>query len=1182
MPQKVSTLLVLVAFQDGVHVTLCAWLGTGRYGSHPIILPLKSRRITVISLIGEYDSFLGERPQQNVSGHPCKPTSGGLSNWLNTTQPYLDGYYDCERQIVFLTMNTLRVESILHILNEKGCDIEEFSTVTEYNTLRLLYYLLIVSHFIVITTIGTRLNPGYIKLFKMLEKLSSKMRYAVDACIRTLPLPRDWLNAGRASIPRLLFVFKLLPHVARKFAQDPGSVKQLEQNLVNQIFNTFYETGVTGNTPVNQLFILPGHNFVHVLLGTEYSSSGSGGRRMVHDGDLAQEYLESILDNMNFGHLSSKKETKRSHLIQSCLKPTDMMFEAPPEPTAWDYPPPDQPEEHTLAAFLHMHVSNMLDQLASRTGGFSQNPLVHELPTCKGWFMACYKLYTSLMADDVLPTDVVPEISADQLCEDSSVRTSLAQAWYRSLMALVSCTTVRSSGLPSSVSQDPVVGGEHTTKDIVRSQSLRTDPLYRLSEIRCRAALTAAEVHYKQDLPIHYSNTYHLVKVVSAFNVVISLARGPLVFATLEQLSKRLAHLYLAGRVTCSAVSLTGQPCQHELHRLPEEGASLRAIFLPAGKEAVCSESIITSRLATGLNREANTLLDNLVPFGLSGRWRIYWLQSLLTDQLTVKTDGAKVDADEAVVGGSSSQKPDLTPAESGDDETNQHLTVMPHRSDVILINACSCGRQQAERPDPFDYKEANWRFYSTLANMCCNKLTSIALAPQFLCDQGHPFCLPTDSVAATASLAEGQTVFRASSQIPSDGSCAAAPVAVLTRRMAALGVSTDHRPLHSGDNLSPQELLLNQPDPADADLSQPDEEELMILSTSELGDVDFRTRQQPNENDATENLSAMEGSESDSTSESSLTSRAPPSEDEEEVDVDQPLAGCRRLPAKDGSCSESRSPSPSMPAEHSAPLRLVVRFRDGVPSSNWIVGEIPRYPSWSIYALGKYFSYSHSSGLSCRGFLRNSNFLLPWDVTIGAGAWAFSDRGGRGGKSGRGGKFRGGRADSDTVKLFIGFEMECPLGHRFFLAGPDRAMDGPMQSSQVRRAVHGLLTRDLPLYMPCRCRTVQTNDPLGRGAGCLMSRPDNTAEWDSSGATSTDNNGRPVVWAQLTRIYLAIPAAPIRVRFQPRIRPGAPRLTPTFHLGHTVDQCAEGCFEASSDSEREITADEDSDPDHC
>ncbi|GAA49181.1 hypothetical protein CLF_102634 [Clonorchis sinensis] len=46
-------------------------------------------------------------------------------------------------------MNMLRVESILHILNEKGCDIEELSTVTEDNTLRLLYYLLIVSHFIV-------------------------------------------------------------------------------------------------------------------------------------------------------------------------------------------------------------------------------------------------------------------------------------------------------------------------------------------------------------------------------------------------------------------------------------------------------------------------------------------------------------------------------------------------------------------------------------------------------------------------------------------------------------------------------------------------------------------------------------------------------------------------------------------------------------------------------------------------------------------------------------------------------------------------------------------------------------------------------------------------------------------------------------------------------------------------
>lgn len=58
-------------------------------------------------------------------------------------------------------------------------------------------------------------------------------------------------------------------------------------------------------------------------------------------------------------------------------------------------------------------------------------------------------------------------------------------------------------------------------------------------------------------------------------------------------------------------------------------------------------------------------------------------------------------------------------------DNPDQHLAVMPHRSDVIMISSCGCGRQQAERSDPFDYKEANWGFYHILSNICCNKVGS-------------------------------------------------------------------------------------------------------------------------------------------------------------------------------------------------------------------------------------------------------------------------------------------------------------------------------------------------------------------------------------------------------------------------------------------------------------------------
>ncbi|CAL8098900.1 unnamed protein product [Calicophoron daubneyi] len=995
-------------------------------------------------------------------------------------------------------------------------------------------------------SVGANFDPTYIRIFKLLDKMRLKMRHSLDNYLRNLPLPREWLTTGRAAIPRLLFVFKLSAVVAAKLSKDPNSVRTLEQNLVNQLFNSFYETGLISNTPGNQLFLLPGHNFVHVLLGNQYSPD-VGHEPVIHD-DLSQEYFEFILTNLGMDHLDHEQTTNRSKTIQSSLRLTPPCA---PSSKPWDFPPPGQPEQHTLDAFLRLHIADMLDQTLNRTGNFSPTPVASELPTCKAWFMACYKLYTSLMAEDCPVSgpagSAVPSLDSVADRSDgsaSSIPPSLAQSWQRALISILSPSTMRAPA-----SGAVAVGGDLCNEDPVLSRTSSkypTDPLVRLSELRCRAALSAAEAHYKQDLPIHYSNSYHLVKMVSAFNVLISLARGCLVFRTLRQLAERLTHLYLAGRVTCSAVSLTGHPCQHEMHRLPEEAAVLRSLLLSIkeyGSEGdhVLVEGPYNSRLsATNRNhlRDIKSAMESTVPQGIVGKWRTYWIESAIQDYAEDSHKAEKSsNGDQAA--------PPQQSASNLIDETKQHLTVVPHQSDAVLVSACSCGRQQAERPDPFDYKDANWRFYSLLANVCCNKLTSTPLAPLFLKDPGHPFCLPNE-------VTEIQVHKRESEQTADTKE----PVSVLTRDMAALTTSGS-----SGHKLT------QQPDSHDAGLSQPMEHELLLLSTSDSVQPELA-----HSSPGTEILESASSSSDSSllSAQESVDKQEENEEDEEEEEPDNEdlLVGRRRVHEHpDQIKTEEPETIVKSTSEESLPLVYAVRFRDGVPTSDWLIGDFPRYPSWSIYALGKYFSYSHSSGLSCRGFLRNSNFLLPWDATIGSGSWS---AGGRGGKLSRN-KYRG-RMDSDTVKLFIGFEMECPLGHRFFLAGPDRAMDGPMQSSQVRRAVHGLLTRDLPLFMPCRCQrsSSQPNTTMKRGTN-IGTNP----EWvGKSGASPSESGTTPgrdkTVWAQLSRIYLAIPAAPIRVRLQPRVRPGPPKVTPIFHMGPTLDQCEEGTLEAFSDSEND------------
>ncbi len=45
--------------------------------------------------------------------------------------------------------------------------------------------------------------------------------------------------------------------------------------------------------------------------------------------------------------------------------------------------------------------------------------------------------------------------------------------------------------------------------------------------------------------------------------------------------------------------------------------------------------------------------------------------------------------------------------------------------------------------------------------------------------------------------------------------------------------------------------------------------------------------------------------------------------------------------------------------------------------------GLLPKFSSWSLVCIGKYGSYSPSSGVEQSGFLHSTNFLLPWDVYL-------------------------------------------------------------------------------------------------------------------------------------------------------------------------------------------------------
>ncbi|VEL19411.1 unnamed protein product [Protopolystoma xenopodis] len=187
---------------------------------------------------------------------------------------------------------------------------------------------------------------------------------------------------------------------------------------------------------------------------------------------------------------------------------------------------------------------------------------------------ACYKLYTSLFPDSSSSGSIIgsglsfcspsdPVISADFPEHDiSSGQTSivtLARAWQQFLLVSRQAPGVTCSASVSGASHRPPgrhphqlhldsapicsmfwPGSERTlgveTVSAIDSaptcqsggagrlagmaEIAAADVMSQLSELRCRKAMVLAESHYKQDLPLHYSRTYHLVKVIISIDFV--------------------------------------------------------------------------------------------------------------------------------------------------------------------------------------------------------------------------------------------------------------------------------------------------------------------------------------------------------------------------------------------------------------------------------------------------------------------------------------------------------------------------------------------------------------------------------------------------------------------------------------------------------------------------------------
>ncbi|CAH0673844.1 unnamed protein product [Spodoptera exigua] len=191
--------------------------------------------------------------------------------------------------------------------------------------------------------------------------------------------------------------------------------------------------------------------------------------------------------------------------------------------------------------------------------------------------------------------------------------------------------------------------------------------------------------------------------------------------------------------------------------------------------------------------------------------------------------------------------------------------------------------------------------------------------------------------------------------------------------------------------------------------------------------------------------------------------------------------------------------------------------YLPGMLHSQSPAGLLPAFASWSLVCLGASSLYSHALGLPEHlqpGFLPHTNYLLPWDCAVrleSMSGWRVS-----GPSRGRG---KIAPHHHLTVKIFIGFEYECPRGHRFMMSSPETMVSGGGGALGREAGAAGarLAGAAMPVYAACVCRAAPAPAPAAPAH------------------------------AQLMRLHVVTPKAPVHVTLHPKVQPvpGGPIFVP-------------------------------------
>lgn len=325
----------------------------------------------------------------------------------------------------------------------------------------------------------------------------------------------------------------------------------------------------------------------------------------------------------------------------------------------------------------------------------------------------------------------------------------------------------------------------------------------------------------------------------------------------------------------------------------------------------------------------------------------------------------------------------------------DKNQLIIEHNSNVKYISACNCGHRQGNRDDPFTIKQANNDFYYNLGMKCnCNELTSFefpifegsleiakpALLNRFMNldlddDDEEGEFYSTDESYDDESEDEKEpvtTVILDKNEQSNDKDL------VDVDLVDKLQIQLESQPLDEqtpNANLKTQSSSNQNSSVVDSESDSGEFRKDLDLSRSGEKKKDKNVHVNKIKNDGKTKLNSIDIRHTDHETNSSLTSNSSLSTNEEDLRILN--RAIKKKSRKDDSTGGKRTEYSK--TEYLSGMLNSINFRN---SKNLLL--CPSFNSWSLVCLGPSSIYGHNVGIQNQpGFITNTNYLLPWDVTV-------------------------------------------------------------------------------------------------------------------------------------------------------------------------------------------------------